>query len=482
MKKQLDLYINGNWAKPVTGGEAFLIINPATEAVVGTMMMGTEDDVEIAIAAARNTFNLYSNTSLKDRRALLSKICNVYERRLDDMADAICTEMGAPLKKLARPVQAPLGLWHFQTALALSETYPFSVAQGSTMILKEAIGVCSLITPWNWPMGQVACKVAPALLAGCTMILKPSEYAPFSAQIFAEILDEAGVPRGVFNMVHGDGARLGPLMASHKDVDMVSLTGSTRSGTSVASNAADGLKRVSLELGGKSANIILDDAPLLESVTAGVVGMMTNSGQSCNAPSRMLVPRGRLFEAESIAAAALKKLVIGDPQNPDTVIGPLANKRQYDRVQLLISKGLEEGAHLVIGGLGLPEGLLSGFYTKPTIFSRAHNRMNISQEEIFGPVLTMIPYDSEEEAIAIANDTDFGLSGYVWGGSRSRAMDIAKRLRTGMVHVNGASADLAAPFGGYKKSGNGREWGVAGIEEFLETKAVMGGAPEPKIL
>ena len=477
MRNHPQFYIAGQWVDPVGGGEDFAIVNPATEQVAGHIKLGGEADVEAAIAAARRAFDGYSRTSLQERQDLLARICAVYERRLPEMAAAISEEMGAPLKQLASTAQAPLGLWHFKTALAVAESFEFEKLQGSTLIVKEPVGVCALITPWNWPMGQVACKVAPALLAGCTMVLKPSEFAPFSAQVFAEILAEAGVPAGVFNMIHGDGAKVGPLLSSHREIDMVSLTGSTRSGASVAKSAADTIKVVSLELGGKSANIILDDAPLDKAVTSGVMGMMSNTGQSCNAPSRMLVPRAKLAQAEAIAAEAVRRLVVGDPADPATSTGPIANRRQFRRVQALIDQGISEGAKLVAGGPGLPEGISAGYFIKPTIFSEANNSMTIAREEIFGPVLTMIPYDDEEQAIAIANDTDYGLSGYVYGGTVERAASVARRLRTGMVHLNGAGVDPAAPFGGYKQSGTGREWGAAGVEEFLETKAVMGAGP-----
>ncbi|MEO5687355.1 MAG: aldehyde dehydrogenase family protein [Burkholderiaceae bacterium] len=467
-------YIDREWVLPVNGGESFDVVNPATEAIAGVIRLGDEADVERAIAAARRAFDGWSTTPLQQRSELLARAASIYERRLDEMATAICEEMGAPLAKVARAAQAPLGLWQLQTALALAADYPFEKRQGNTHIVKEAVGVCALITPWNWPMNQVMCKVAPALLAGCTMVLKPSEYAPFSAQILAEILHEAGVPAGVFNLIHGDGARIGPLLSSHPEVDMVSLTGSTRAGSSVARHAADTIKVVSLELGGKSANIILDDAPLEEAVTAGVVNMMFNTGQSCNAPSRMLVPAGKMAQARHIAAVAVQCLVVGDPMDQATTTGPIANRRQYERVQALIEQGVCEGATLVAGGLGRPEGLAKGWFARPTVFADVHNRMTIAREEIFGPVLVMIPYDDEDDAVAIANDSDYGLSGYVWGGSVARAAAVAKRLRTGMVHLNGAGIDLAAPFGGYKRSGNGREWGAAGIEEFLETKALMG--------
>ncbi len=474
MREHHQFYIDGRWVDPVGGGEAFEVINPATEARAGTIRLGSEADVEAAITAARRAFDGWSRTPLAQRQALLGRICEVYERRLEEMAAAISEEMGAPLKQLARAAQAPLGLWHFKTALAVSAGFEWERQQGATLIVKEPVGVCALITPWNWPMGQVACKVAPALLAGCTMVLKPSEFAPFSAQLFAEILAEAGVPAGVFNMIHGDGAKVGPLLASHREVDMVSLTGSTRSGAAVAKNAADTIKVVSLELGGKSANIILDDAPLEQAVMSGVMGMMSNTGQSCNAPSRMLVPRAKLAEAERIAAAAVQRLVVGDPSDPATTTGPIANRRQFQRVQSLIEQGIKEGASLIAGGGGLPDGFSAGYFARPTIFSAADNTLTIAREEIFGPVLTIIPYDDEEQAVAIANDTDYGLSGYVYGGTVERAAAVARRLRTGMVHLNGAGVDPAAPFGGYKQSGTGREWGAAGLDEFLETKSVMG--------
>ena len=474
MRNYSQFYIDGHWVDPIGGGESFNVINPATEEIAGNIRLGGVADVDCAVAAAHKAFQSYSRTTLNDRLNLLAAVIGAYEKRLDDLAAAVTEEMGAPLHQLSKPFQAPIGMWHLQTAYALAKGYAFERQQGSTLLVKEPIGVCALITPWNWPLNQIVCKVAPALVTGCTMVLKPSELAPFSAQIFAEILDAAGVPPGVFNLIHGDGAKIGPHLASHPLVDLVSLTGSTRAGAAVSKNAADTIKVVSLELGGKSANIILDDAPLEEAVTAGVINMMTNTGQSCNAPSRMLVPAAKLADAERIAASAVTKLIVGDPQNPETTTGPIANRRQYERVQSLIKTGIAEGAKLVAGGLGLPDGLARGLYTKPTVFSQVTNRMRIAQEEIFGPVLTMIPYNTEEEAIAIANDTIYGLSGFVWGGSMEHARDVAKRLRTGMVHLNGATVDPAAPFGGYKQSGIGREWGASGIDEYLETKAIMG--------
>lgn len=474
MRSYHQFYIDGQWVAPVNGGQQCDVVNPATEEKSGSILLGDEADVERAVGAAHRAFASYSRTTLAQRMELIAAIANVYEQRLDDIAAAITEEMGAPLMTLARPVQAPIGLWHLQTVLAAARDYPFERQQGRTVIVKEAVGVCALITPWNWPMNQIVCKVAPALLTGCTMVLKPSELAPYSSQVFAEILAAAGVPAGVFNMIHGDGAQIGPALSSHPLVDMVSLTGSTRAGASVARHAADSIKVVSLELGGKSANIILADAPLAVAVTAGVVGMMTNTGQSCNAPSRMLVPRAKLAEAEIIAAAALGHLVVGDPQAAATTTGPIANGRQYLRVQDMIARGVEEGARLVAGGLGRVEGLERGYFARPTVFSGVDNGMRIAREEIFGPVLVMIPYDSEEQAIEIANDTVYGLSGFVYGGTVERAHEVARRLRTGMVHLNGATVDPSAPFGGYKQSGLGREWGAAGIDEFVETKAIMG--------
>jgi aldehyde dehydrogenase (NAD+) len=474
MRTYDQFYIDGRWVDPVNGGRLYEVINPATEEVAGTIRLADEDDVASAITAAHRAFASYSRTTPNERMQLISAIAQIYQQRLDDLAAAISEEMGAPLYAVARPMQAPLGLAHLHTILALAKDYPFKKQQGNTLLVKEPRGVCVLITPWNWPMNQIVCKVAPALLAGCTMVLKPSELAPFSSQIFTEILAAAGVPAGVFNMIQGDGSKIGPLMSSHPLVDMVSLTGSTRAGISVAKNAAETVKVVSLELGGKSANIILDDAPLTKAVTDGVLGMMRNSGQSCNAPSRMLVPASKLAEAEQIASEALKTLVVGDPQSPSTTTGPIANARQYQRVQSLIDKGIQEGARLVAGGPGRPDGLTGGYFAKPTIFSGVNNSMSIAQEEIFGPVLVMIPYDTEEQAIAIANDTVYGLSGFVYGGTIEHARSVAERLRTGMVHLNGASIDPAAPFGGYKQSGVGREWGAAGIDEFVETKAIMG--------
>lgn len=475
MRNYDKLYIDGRWVAP-TAGRTHQVINPATGEVSGTVAFGGEADLISALEAAHRAFASFSRTSLKERLELLREICAVYEKRLADVAAAITEEMGAPLQQLSLPVQAGIGLAHFMTAAAVAEKFEFEKRQGTTLIVKEPIGVCSLITPWNWPMNQVACKVAPALAVGCTVVLKPSQVAPYSAVVLTEILHEAGVPAGVYNMINGEGAKLGDILASHPLVDMVSLTGSTQAGAEVSKQAADTIKKISLELGGKSANIILDDADFATSVADGVRSMMRNTGQTCTAPSRMLVPASRIEEVEKIAADTCAQLVVGDPLDPNTQVGPIAHDRQYRKVQSYIEKGIEEGAKLVSGGPGKPAGLERGLFCKPTVFSRVDNKMVIAQEEIFGPVLAIIPYKDEDEAIAIANDSPFGLSGYVSAGSVERAREVAKRMRTGMVCLNGAGPDVTAPFGGYKQSGLGREWGAAGFEEFLETKAIMGAA------
>jgi aldehyde dehydrogenase (NAD+) len=407
--------------------------------------------------------------------ALLGRIIEAYQAKLPKLGKAISDEMGAPLQ-FAINVQAGVGLGHFATALALLKDYTFEEKMGTTLLRREAAGVCGLITPWNWPANQICCKLAPALAAGCTIVLKPSEIAPLSAHILAEILHDAGVPKGVFNLVDGDGPGVGAALSAHPGIDMMSFTGSTRAGVQVSKASAETVKRVSLELGGKSANILLDDVDLSHTVAVGVLTMMNNTGQSCNAPSRMLVPRSRYEEAVAIAKAVAETVKVGDPSADGTTMGPLSSKAQFDKVQQLITIGTEEGARLVTGGPGRPDGLTKGYYAKPTVFADVHNKMTIAREEIFGPVLVMIPYETEEEAIAIANDTPYGLSGYVSSGDKKRAIRVASKLRTGMVHINGAPVDLNAPFGGYKQSGNGREWGREGLNEFMEVKAVMGGA------
>ncbi|MEH6785093.1 MAG: aldehyde dehydrogenase family protein [Alcanivorax jadensis] len=466
-----QFYINGEWVNPADGASSHTVINPATESPLGELAMGGAADINAAISAAAAAFPAFSAEPLETRLGYLENIAEGYQARLEEIAQAISQEMGAPIS-MARKVQAPMGLGHLKTTLAVARDYPFEEQLGQAQIRRAAAGVCALITPWNWPMNQVMCKVAPAIAAGCTMVLKPSEFAPLSAQILAEIIDEAGLPAGVFNMVHGDGAQVGPLLSSDPRIDVVSLTGSTRAGESVSREAAATIKRVSLELGGKSANILLPGCDLQKAVTHGVRAMMNNTGQSCNAPSRMLVPADQLAEAEAIAAEACSTIVAGDPQNEDTVIGPIANGRQYQRVQSMIEKGVEEGAKLVAGGTGKPEGLEAGYFARPTVFSQVSNTMTIGREEIFGPVLVMIPYQNVDEAVAIANDSDYGLSGYVFGED-SDARAVAARLRTGMVHINGAGPDLQGAFGGYKQSGNGREWGRFGLEEFLETQSLF---------
>jgi len=468
-------YIDGAWIAPA-GREERNIINPATEASVGKLLMGTAEDVDLAVEAARKAFITWSQTSREERMALMQRIIEVYRSRIQEMAIAISDEMGAPLQ-FALHAQAASGLGQFTATLAALKDFEFEQPMGSTLIRREPIGVCGLITPWNWPVNQISCKVAPALAAGCTTILKPSEIAPISAHLFAEILDEAGVPKGVFNLIDGDGPTVGSAISRHPGIDMVSFTGSTRAGVQVAKDAADTVKRVSQELGGKSANIILEDADFNAAIRNGVLSMMSNTGQSCNAPSRMLVPAKRYDEAVSIAKAIAVQPVPGDPKAEGTTMGPVSNKTQFEKIQRLLQQGIAEGATLIIGGPGRPEGIDNGYFVKPTIFANVTNDMTIAREEIFGPVLVMIPYRDEDEAVRIANDTVYGLSGYVYSGNIENARRIARRLRVGMVHLNGAPANIDAPFGGYKQSGNGREWGREGLKEFLETQAVMGYSP-----
>jgi aldehyde dehydrogenase (NAD+) len=472
MREMLQFYINGEWVDPATP-KTLDVVNPATETVCGRISLGSAADVDNAVAAAKRALPAYSKTSREERIALLERILEEFAKRHDEVATAIMEEMGAPWK-LAKYAQAASGPEHIQAAIDALKTLEFEQQLGTTQIIKEPIGVCALITPWNWPMNQIAVKVAPALAAGCTMVLKPSEVAPFDAVIFAEILDAAGVPAGVFNLVNGDGPGVGVALSGHPDVAMVSFTGSTRAGISVAQNAAPTVKRVAQELGGKSANIILADADFEKEVARGASNCFENTGQSCDAPTRMLVPRDRLDEAAEIAARRASTTTTGDPQGENTRMGPLVSEVQWNKVQDLIQKGIDEGATLVAGGTGRPEGLDKGYFVKPTVFSDVNNDMTIAREEIFGPVLSIIPYDDEDEAVQIANDTPYGLSGYVSSTDIEHARAIAARLETGMVHINNASLDAQAPFGGYKQSGNGREWGPHGIEEFLEVKSVYG--------
>jgi len=472
MRDHRQFYIGGTWVEPASSA-TLDVIDPATEQVAGVIALGTAADVDAAVAAARAAFPAWSTSSREERLALFARIGEEYQKRYTELAAAITEEMGAPAA-LSTHAQAALGLGHLQAATAVLADYAFDrPGPGSTMILQEPIGVCALITPWNWPINQITTKVFPALATGCTMVLKPSEVAPFSAIIFAEILAAAGVPAGVFNLVNGTGPDVGAALSAHPDVDMVSFTGSTRAGIEVARAAAPTIKRVHQELGGKSANIILPDADLEIAVTASVGALLMNSGQSCNAPTRLLVPRTRLAEVEGIAAAAANAARVGAPQG-DVDVGPVVSQVQWTRIQQLIAHGISEGARLVTGGLGRPDGLPTGYYVRPTVFSDVDNDMTIAREEVFGPVLVIIPYDDEDQAVAIANDSPYGLAAYVQGRDLDHARAIARRLRAGQVTINQAELDFMAPFGGYKQSGNGREWGEHAFAEFLETKAVIG--------
>jgi len=470
----LDFYINGEWVRP-EGAETLAVINPSTERSIATVSLGTRADLDRAVAAARRAFDSYAQWPRKQRLELLAAIIEGYRQHSEALAICVHQEMGAPLS-LARSAHVPAGLGHLQRAFEILREYDFDRLHGSTLITREPIGVCGLITPWNWPLNQLTCKLAPALAAGCSMVLKPSEKAPLSAMLLADILHKAGVPKGVFNLVNGDGPTIGDGIARHPDIDMVSFTGSTGAGIAVAKAAADTVKRVSQELGGKSANLILADADIEAAVRHGVSSCFRNSGQSCNAPTRLLIPRA--LQAQAIAIAKdVAAHVCFDDSNPATAIGPLANLAQFERVQSLIGAAISQGVPLVCGGVGRPIGVSQGYYAKPTVFADVHPDMPIAREEVFGPVLVIIPYDSEEEAIAIANDSPYGLSGYVSAGTLERARAVSRRLRTGMVHLNGSKADNGAPFGGYKQSGNGREWGVHGLEEYLELKSVFGYQP-----
>ena len=468
-------YIDGQWVEPAQARE-YPVINPATERTIGTISLGSVADAERAIRAARAAFPAYAATSLAQRRALFGRFLEIYKRRYEEVALAISSELGAPLS-FARKSQTGLGIGHMRTAMDLLDSYPFTEDRGSMRLVREPVGVCGLITPWNWPINQIACKVAPALATGCTMVLKPSEIAPLSAYLFAEILHEAGVPAGVFNLVNGDGPGVGQTLAGHPEVDMVSFTGSTRGGIAVARTAAETVKRVHQELGGKSPNIILDAAVLESAVSAGVAECFSNSGQSCNAPTRMLVPRALHDRAVEIAREVAGRVVPGDPMHETTTMGPVISQRQWDKIQRLIQAGIDEGATLVAGGLGKPPGLDTGYYVRPTVFAGVNNDMTIAREEIFGPVLAIIPYENEDDAIRIANDTLYGLAAYLSGSDLEQVRRVAGQLRAGMIHCNGEDMGLNAPFGGYKQSGNGREWGEFGFEDFLETKVILGYNP-----
>lgn len=470
-KDYLSFYINGKWVRP-ENRTTLPVINPATEKSFTEISLGTSDDVDTAARAARAAFPAWSQTSREERLAILDKILAGIKARAEDLAQAISQEMGAPIS-FARTAQVGTGIAHFATARHILSTYAFEETRGTTQIIKEPVGVCGMITPWNWPLNQLTCKVAPALATGCTMVLKPSEIAPVSAMILAEIIHEAGVPAGVFNLVNGDGPRVGAAISAHPEIDMVSFTGSTRAGREVAKAAADTIKRVCQELGGKSANIILDSADLAAAVKGGVMGCFGNCGQSCNAPTRMLVPQSRMAEAIEIARATAAKAMPGNPADESARLGPVVSQMQYDKIQSLIQAGIDEGATLVAGGTGKPEGLEIGYFVRPTVFGNVTNQMTIAREEIFGPVLSIIGYKDDNDALRIANDTVYGLSGYV-SGAPDHARAIARQIRSGMIHINGAGPDFSAPFGGYKQSGNGREWGAEGFHDFLEIKAIMG--------
>jgi aldehyde dehydrogenase (NAD+) len=476
MSNNLKFFIDGAWVDPA-GGKIFDLISPATEETIGQISMGSAADVDRAAAAAKAAFPMYAQTSRQERLALFDRIIAAYETRFDDMAEAITEEMGSPLW-FSKKVQVPTPFEHFKELRRVLESYDFEYMMGTTRIVREAFGVCGFITPWNWPINQVVSKLAPALAAGCTVVVKPSEMAPLSSIILAEVLHDAGVPKGVFNLVNGDGATVGQAIASHPDFDLVSFTGSTRAGILVAKAAADTVKRVHQELGGKSANILLPDVDLKKAVPAGVMRCFTNSGQSCQAPTRMLVHASQMQEAVGIAKQTAEAVIVGSPRAAETQFGPLINQAQFDRVQKLIQKGIDEGATLVCGGVGRPAGLNRGYYVRPTIFSDVTPDMTVAQQEIFGPVLVMMPYKDEDDAVRIANGTIYGLAGYVWSGDLATSRRIGARLRAGRIYLNnaphGKAQDVEAPFGGYKQSGNGRECGVFGLEEFLEIKAVIG--------
>lgn len=465
-------YIDGRW-QHYPQRRCLDIINPATESSVAKICLAETEDIDLAVDAARSAFPFYSQTSKQQRLELLHNIIEQYQLRYTDLVDAVCSELGAPIS-LAQAAQVGSGLKHLRTCAQVLNEYSFSNQLGATHIEKEAIGVCGLITPWNWPLNQMICKVAPALAAGCTIVLKPSELAPISAYIFTQIIEQAGVPAGVFNLINGEGHRAGAYMAAHPGIDMISFTGSTQAGVKVAQAAAGSVKRVCQELGGKSANIILADANLEQAVSAGVIKCFTNSGQSCNAPSRMLVPAEYHEQAIDIARRVAGTIVVGKPCQSETSMGPVISASQYQKIQQYIQTGVEQGAQLVCGGMGKPTGLETGYYVKPTIFANVLPQQTISQEEIFGPVLCIIPYLNEQQAIDIANDSKFGLACYISSNNPNKAREIAKNIRVGMVYINSTPIDFSAPFGGYKQSGNGREWGRYGLEEFLETKAIMG--------
>ncbi|CAD5300406.1 3-succinoylsemialdehyde-pyridine dehydrogenase [Bosea sp. 62] len=475
MSHALQFYIDGAWVDPAGGLKTLDVIDPSTEEAFAQIALGSQADVDRAVAAARAAFPAFAATSKEERLALMRRLLEAYKARYAEVADTLSREMGAP-KELAHRAQAGMGTAHLSKMIETLENFEFEELRGSTLISKEAIGVVGMITPWNWPINQIMCKVAPALAAGCTMVLKPSEIAPLNAIIFAEAMHEAGVPKGVFNLVNGDGPTVGEAIARHPGVDMVSFTGSTRAGILVAKAAADTVKRVHQELGGKSANILLDDVDLKRAVKLGVESVMRNSGQSCNAPTRMFVPAELHEDALAIARETAEPLKVGAPSAESVFLGPVVSEVQYDKIQRLIESGIKEGATLVTGGPGRPEDLNRGYYVRPTIFGGVTDEMTIAREEIFGPVLSILPYDSEADVIARANDTPYGLASYIQSGSLERARKVAAQMRSGNVYINYPAWDAGAPFGGYKQSGNGREYADFGLEEFLEIKGTVGYA------
>ena len=474
MREHLKFYIGGQWVLPAQP-KTIDVINPATEAVCGRVSAGSAADVDHAVAAAKTAFKTWRKTSREERLALLNRIVEAFQARVGDMAEAITQEMGAPAW-LAQGTQAPIGINHFKSAIGVLERYQFEEDRGTSRVLKEPIGVCAFITPWNWPIHQICAKVAPALATGCTIVLKPSEIAPFSGQIFAEILDAAGTPPGVFNLVQGEGPVVGAALSAHPGVDMVSITGSTRAGMEVARAAAATLKRVHQELGGKSPNIVLDDADLTPAITGSVNGVMQNSGQSCRAPTRMLAPNSLMDQVCAIAKQVAETWTPGDPTG-NARMGPVVSEAQWNKVQGLIQQGIDEGVQVVTGGLGRPEGLETGYYVKPTILAGVTNDMAVAREEIFGPVLCILGYDTLEQAIEMGNDTVYGLAGYVQSANIDRARAVGREIRAGYISLNNAGLDLNVPFGGYKQSGNGREFGDFAFSEFLELKSVLGWSP-----
>jgi aldehyde dehydrogenase (NAD+) len=471
--KTLQHYIDGRWVSPIEPGTVFPVINPADETQVAEIRMGSAADVELAVAAAHRAFASFASTPLDERLEMLRRLNAIFVRRIDEMADAITTEMGAP-HDMSRDAQAASGPDHIEATLVAALQLDWETRIGTSNVVREPVGVCGLVTPWNWPINQIMAKVAPAIAAGCTVVLKPSEQAPLSAQLVAEFIDEAKLPPGVFNMVHGTGPAVGHAMSAHPLIEMMSFTGSTRAGIDVAKTAADTVKRVAQELGGKSPNLIFADADLERALGNSIRRCFYNTGQSCNAPTRMLVERSVYEQAVHIVRRLAEATEVGDPRLPGKHVGPLSSRIQFERVQAYMQIGIDEGARLVTGGPGRPQGFERGYYVRPTVFADVHNQMRIAREEIFGPVLAMIPFDSLEEAIEIANDTPYGLAAYLHTSDMSKAHAVARRLRAGSVHINGAGQGYAEPFGGFKQSGNGRECGAYGLLEFLELKSING--------